>query len=246
MGSFGQSAVLQFSPSYSPVHSYMALKQDGRSMDFSNNVVCSSASGTASWDGAAASSWEDDADIRAEARTVAGAVKVKKAVAGVDQSQLVDPWQLADADSRFADFYGVEIHYKVAHPSDAGSPPSTSSAPRQATVDLSEVSRDIADSNNPPPAILLHGFGASLFSFERIMRPLSLLLRSHVLAFDRPAFGLTSRASYPFTKTAAGAKEKAAEKGNTSLLNPYSLGFSSAAALSFIDLLKSRQAILVG
>lgn len=87
-----------------------------------------------------------------------------------------------------------------------------STASSEATADSSEASREISDSCYPPPAILLHGFGASLSSFriERIMRPLALLLQSRV-AFDRPAFGLTSQASYPFTwsrKTAAGAKAR--------------------------------------
>ena len=36
--------------------------------------------------------------------------------AGVDQTDLVDPWLLADEDSRFAELYGVQLHYKIAHP----------------------------------------------------------------------------------------------------------------------------------
>ncbi len=39
--------------------------------------------------------------------------------------------------------------------------------------------------------ILLHGFGASVFSWSEVMTPFSTLGR--VIAFDRPAFGLTSR-----------------------------------------------------
>lgn len=39
--------------------------------------------------------------------------------------------------------------------------------------------------------ILLHGFGASVFSWREVMQPFSELGR--VIAFDRPAFGLTSR-----------------------------------------------------
>ena len=37
--------------------------------------------------------------------------------------------------------------------------------------------------------ILLHGFGASLFSWRDVMEPLSAYGR--VIAYDRPAFGLT-------------------------------------------------------
>ena len=44
--------------------------------------------------------------------------------------------------------------------------------------------------------LLLHGFGASVFSWSRVMRPVARIVRAKVLAFDRPAFGLTSRASW--------------------------------------------------
>jgi len=40
-----------------------------------------------------------------------------KSVAGVDQNNLVDPWLLAEQDSRFAELFGVQLHYKIAHPS---------------------------------------------------------------------------------------------------------------------------------
>ncbi len=39
--------------------------------------------------------------------------------------------------------------------------------------------------------ILLHGFGASLFSWREIVEPLSQY--GTVIAYDRPAFGLTER-----------------------------------------------------
>lgn len=39
--------------------------------------------------------------------------------------------------------------------------------------------------------ILLHGFGASLFSWHAVMKPLGQL--GTVIAYDRPAFGLTER-----------------------------------------------------
>ena len=43
----------------------------------------------------------------------------------------------------------------------------------------------------PDTFILLHGFGASVFSWRSVMQPFAGLGR--VIAFDRPAFGLTSR-----------------------------------------------------
>ena len=42
-----------------------------------------------------------------------------------------------------------------------------------------------------PAIILLHGFGASLFSWREVLDPLSQSAR--VIAYDRPAFGLTER-----------------------------------------------------
>lgn len=45
--------------------------------------------------------------------------------------------------------------------------------------------------NGQPVFILLHGFGASLFSWREVMGPLSQ--EGTMLAYDRPAFGLTER-----------------------------------------------------
>lgn len=64
------------------------------------------------------------------------------------------------------------------------------------------------------------------------MRPLARIVRAKVLAFDRPAFGLTSRASW--------------SADDTKPLNPYSMAFSVMATLAFIDYLGAEKAILVG
>jgi len=45
--------------------------------------------------------------------------------------------------------------------------------------------------NGEPVFVLLHGFGSSLFSWQAVMEPLSQY--GQVIAFDRPAFGLTER-----------------------------------------------------
>ena len=42
-----------------------------------------------------------------------------------------------------------------------------------------------------PVIILLHGFGASTFSWREVVQPLSQT--GTVIAYDRPAFGLTER-----------------------------------------------------
>lgn len=47
------------------------------------------------------------------------------------------------------------------------------------------------DCSNPPVIFLLHGFGASTYSFREITKPLSEF--GEVIAYDRPGFGLTER-----------------------------------------------------
>jgi pimeloyl-ACP methyl ester carboxylesterase len=69
----------------------------------------------------------------------------------------------------------------------------TFSTESDASANDSEERKKLAISANRLPAILLHGFGASLFSWERVLKPLASVIGSKTLAFDRPAFGLTSR-----------------------------------------------------
>lgn len=80
----------------------------------------------------------------------------------------VPPASLADADSRFVEIDGVDVHYKTW-----GLP----SEPTTTGVDTAFV--------------LLHGFGASTFSWRSVADPLSEQMP--VVAFDRPGFGLTER-----------------------------------------------------
>lgn len=134
----------------------------------------------------------------------------KIAVAGVDQDELLEPKVLADPDSSFCEFEGVTIHHKVYNAAET---------------------HNSASLNLPFPIILLHGFGASVFSWSRAMKPLAHLTASKVVAFDRPAFGLTSRPhSSPASKS----------------LNPYSMAFSVLATLYFIDFLAAPKAVIVG
>jgi pimeloyl-ACP methyl ester carboxylesterase len=78
-----------------------------------------------------------------------------------------------------------------------------------------------------PAIILLHGFGASTFSWEQVMEPLAQ--HGTVIAFDRPAFGLTERPLPPFD----GA-------------NPYSGDFQVDLLFGLMDELGLEQAILIG
>ncbi|CAN8259803.1 unnamed protein product [Cochlearia groenlandica] len=136
-----------------------------------------------------------------------------------------DPMNLADPDSCFCEFQGVHIHHKVFDPKTLSENVSITSQVDAQGTQKTEF-----------PMILLHGFGASVFSWNRVMKPLARLVRSKVLAFDRPAFGLTSRMLHPFSGTNNDAK----------LLNPYSMVYSVLTTLYFIDVLATEKAILVG
>lgn len=74
--------------------------------------------------------------------------------------------------------------------------------------------------------VLLHGFGASLYSWQAVMAPLSEY--GQVIAFDRPAFGLTER--------------PLAWEGP----NPYRLEAQIALVIGLLDHFGVEQAILVG
>jgi len=77
-----------------------------------------------------------------------------------------------------------------------------------------------------PVFVLLHGFGASLFSWHAVMEPFSQY--GKVIAYDRPAFGLTAR---PMTWT---------------VQNPYSPQASIDMLLGFLNNFNVQKAILVG
>jgi pimeloyl-ACP methyl ester carboxylesterase len=77
-----------------------------------------------------------------------------------------------------------------------------------------------------PIFVLLHGFGASLYSWHAVAEPLSQL--GTVIAFDRPAFGLTER---PLTW-----------KG----LNPYTPEAQVALTIGLLDHFGIQRAILIG
>lgn len=77
-----------------------------------------------------------------------------------------------------------------------------------------------------PVFILLHGFGASTFSWREVIEPLSRYGR--VIAYDRPAFGLTDRPTI--------------WEGE----NPYSQSGNINHLFSLMDVLGVDQAVLVG
>jgi pimeloyl-ACP methyl ester carboxylesterase len=79
-----------------------------------------------------------------------------------------------------------------------------------------------------PVIILLHGYGASTFSWRSVMKPLADY--GKVIAYDRPAFGLTER---PLP-------------GDWQGDSPYSLDSQTSLLLALMDEMKIKKAILVG
>lgn len=78
------------------------------------------------------------------------------------------------------------------------------------------------------PLLLLHGFGASTFSWREVMAPLGE--SRLVVAFDRPGFGLTERPLPPFPTAT----------------NPYRPTAQAQMTIALLDALGIDRAILVG
>ncbi|CAI9091883.1 OLC1v1026987C1 [Oldenlandia corymbosa var. corymbosa] len=152
-------------------------------------------------------------------------------IAGVDQEELEDPSPLGDPDSCFCEFKGVKIHHKLCDPESFDADLSKDANNTQISENTKRVGLGL-------PIILFHGFGASLFSWNRVMKSLARVTGSKVLAFDRPAFGLTSRVD-PSNYSPPASED-------TKPLNPYSVMFSVLASLFFMDFLAADKAILMG
>ncbi|MCE9646150.1 MAG: alpha/beta hydrolase [Chloroflexi bacterium] len=75
--------------------------------------------------------------------------------------------------------------------------------------------------------ILLHGFGASVYSWREVMDDFAM--RGRVIAYDRPAFGLTER---PMPETWAA--------------NPYGMDANIELLHGLMDALEVEKAVLVG
>jgi pimeloyl-ACP methyl ester carboxylesterase len=85
-----------------------------------------------------------------------------------------------------------------------------------------------------PTLMLLHGFGASVFSWREVMAPLAATRR--VIAFDRPAFGLTERPM----------RGEWGSPADWSRGLPYSAEAQADLTVSLMDALGVEKAVLVG
>ena len=112
---------------------------------------------------------------------------------------VVPPEKLADADSRFININGINVHYKIS-------------------------------GQGEPVFILLHGFAASEFSWREVRQPLAQEYGGMVVAYDRPAFGLTQRPM----------------PGEWSGDSPYGPDAQVNMLIGLMDALKINRAILVG
>jgi pimeloyl-ACP methyl ester carboxylesterase len=78
-------------------------------------------------------------------------------------------------------------------------PPLEGTVPPQALADADSQFVEVKgvtlhtkrEGEGKPALVLLHGFGASIYSWQEVMSPLAE--DAYVVAFDRPAFGLTER-----------------------------------------------------
>jgi len=82
------------------------------------------------------------------------------------------------------------------------------------------------EGDGKPFFLLMHGFGASVYSWRELMGPLAA--KGSVIAYDRPAFGLTER---PL---------------EWQQWNPYSSSAQVDIALELLDLFGAEKAILIG
>ena len=83
----------------------------------------------------------------------------------VESSGTLTEAELAGDKATFVEIEGIEVHYEFLDYQGSGT--------------------------TPPLFVLLHGFGASTFSWREVLADFSSL--GDVVAYDRPAFGLTSR-----------------------------------------------------
>ncbi|PNH07831.1 hypothetical protein TSOC_005683, partial [Tetrabaena socialis] len=131
---------------------------------------------------------------------------------------------LADDDSRFVEIApGLKIHYKEVAPPAPAAHEGPAGQGRGLGGGGSGGGREWATTG----IVLVHGFGGGVFAWRHVMEALALQCRCRVIAFDRPAFGLTSR-------------PKA-----TGQSNPYTVASQSQLVLQLCAALGLRRVVLV-
>jgi pimeloyl-ACP methyl ester carboxylesterase len=107
-------------------------------------------------------------------------------------------------------------------------PPEQLADPDSRFIEISDLEVHFKTAGDGEPTmILLHGFGASVFSWRDVMEPLGEL--GTVVAYDRPAFGLTER---PLSW----------EEG----ANPYAPEAQVELVVDLLDALSVDEAVLIG
>lgn len=123
------------------------------------------------------STWDEDEWVMGGIDSIHSEETVQQLLLSVDSDVPRDI--LADSDSKFIECGGISVHYKEEFPREG----------TDATLDPSFA------------ILLIHGFGGGVFSWRHVMAPLAELCRCRVVAFDRPAFGLTARPKCDATST---------------------------------------------
>jgi pimeloyl-ACP methyl ester carboxylesterase len=108
-------------------------------------------------------------------------------------------------------------------------PPKALAGPDSRFIEIDGIEVHYQSSGEGEPTfLLLHGFAASLFSWREVQEPLSQIGR--VVAYDRPAFGLTER---PMPEDWGEA-------------NPYTIESQTRLLIHLMDALEIDKAVLVG
>jgi pimeloyl-ACP methyl ester carboxylesterase len=146
----------------------------------------------------------------------------------VGSSGTITAEQAAAPDAQFVTLMGLQVHIEtVSYTGDTGT----------GTGDT-----DTNGPPTPPLVVLLHGFGASTFSWREVLKPLAQV--GDVIAYDRPGFGFTERPLESMDTEWMGTESMGTEWSG---LNPYgvpgNLALLDALLTEFGD---DREIILVG
>jgi pimeloyl-ACP methyl ester carboxylesterase len=152
----------------------------------------------------------------------------------------VPPELLADPDSNFTPVGELWVHWKEALPPPGDAAPPKPAAPPAVLAQWAAGRNGAsgggggggdADDPESTAVVLVHSGGGGVFAWRNVMGDLAARCGVRVVAFDRPAFGLTSRPPPP-PKGAGG-------------LDPYSPAGQALLLLQLCGALGIRRAVLV-